>query len=231
MDILKIIKQRQSTRGPFDPDRPISETDLIQILEAARWAPTAHNMQNFEIIVVDDKQVLDSIANLRSPVSETFIRENYQQLSFSEDELLRKKVGLLGTNFPPAMRNPGLVSGKDTTEQWTSLQARIVHTSACLLVIVYDPIKRAPASEGDFLGVMSLGFMIENIWLTAHALGIGFQAISALSDDPVEQKIKDLLHITQNLRIAFSIRLGYPVRPSKYLRVRRDLQDFTHRNY
>ena len=38
MDILKLIKERQSTRGPFDPDRRIPEADLIKILEAARWA-------------------------------------------------------------------------------------------------------------------------------------------------------------------------------------------------
>ena len=50
-------------------------------------------MQNFEIIVVDDKKVLDAIGSIKSTVSETFIRENYQQLSFSEEELLKKKLG------------------------------------------------------------------------------------------------------------------------------------------
>ncbi len=29
----------------------------------ARWAPTAHNMQNFEVIVVDDNEVLEIIGN------------------------------------------------------------------------------------------------------------------------------------------------------------------------
>ena len=53
-DILKLIQQRQSTRVPYDPNRPVAKDDLRQIIEAARWAPTAHNMQNFGIIVVDD---------------------------------------------------------------------------------------------------------------------------------------------------------------------------------
>jgi nitroreductase len=74
----------------------------MQILEAARWAPTAHNMQNFEIIVVDDKTQLEKLGKIKSRISEDFLRENYQQLSFSEEELLKKKVGILGTMFPPS---------------------------------------------------------------------------------------------------------------------------------
>ena len=59
-EILKIIQERQSARVPFDPNRPVSKNDLKQILEAARWTPTAHNMQNFDAIIIDDKTVLRS---------------------------------------------------------------------------------------------------------------------------------------------------------------------------
>lgn len=45
--------------------------------------------------------------------------------------------------------------------------------SPVLLVVVYVPGKRAPASEGDFLGIISLGCAMENMWLTAESLGIG----------------------------------------------------------
>ncbi len=104
MDILTIIRERQSARVPFDRERPVPAAHLEQILEAARWTPTAHNMQNFEIVVVEDKERLDSIANIRGETSEVFVRENYDQLSFSEEELRRKKVGLLGLMFPEWVR-------------------------------------------------------------------------------------------------------------------------------
>jgi len=42
-DLAAIIRSRHSERGPFDPDRAPSDADLRAILEAARWAPTAHN--------------------------------------------------------------------------------------------------------------------------------------------------------------------------------------------
>jgi nitroreductase len=82
-EILKIIKERHSSRSPFDREHPPAKQDLLQILEAARWAPTAHNMQNFEIFVVDDKKQLEELGNVKSKISEDFLRD-YQQLSFSE---------------------------------------------------------------------------------------------------------------------------------------------------
>ena len=98
-EILKVMKSRLSARGSFDLHRLVSQDDLQQILEAARWAPTAHNMQNFEIIVVDDKSLLKKLADLKSPISHAFIRENYQQLSFSVEELKRKKSGFWAPGF------------------------------------------------------------------------------------------------------------------------------------
>ena len=230
-EVLKLIQDRQSARTLFDSGRPIAQQDLRQILEAARWSPTAHNMQNFEIIVVDDKKLLEALGNIRYTISETFIKENYQQLSFSEEELRRKKVGLLGTMFPPALRTPDAKSDNTTNEKMISFLERPIQTSPLMLIVVYDPSRRAPASEGDFLGIMSLGCVMENMWLMAQSLGIGFHVLSALSADEVEKEVKNLLNIPINMKIAFACRLGYPLpTPTKYLRVRRDVKDFTYYN-
>jgi nitroreductase len=229
-ELLKLIQDRQSTRGPYDPKRTIPQQDLMRILEAGRWAPTAHNMQNFEVVLVDDKELLKAIAEFKSPMSEIFIRENYQQLSSSEEELLKKKVGVLGTMFPPFMRNPGIKLDAAASEQLAVFQSRLIQSSSALLIVLYDPSKRAPASEGDFLGIISLGCVMENMWLMAHSLRIGFHVVSAISSPPVAKEIVNLLHIPKNFQIAFSARLGYPAGPVKYLRVRREIKDFTHHN-
>jgi len=211
---------------PFDPERSIAKQDLRKILEAGRWAPTAHNMQNFEIIVVDDRKILEDIGNIKSTISDTFIQENYQQLSFTEEELLHKKVGLLGTMFPPSWRTPGV---KPVVEEARSRSFPVCPT---LLIVLYDPGKRAPASEGDFLGIISLGCMMENLWLMANSLGINFQIISALASGPVEKEVKRILAVPEHLKIAFSVRLGYATAvPPRYLRVRRDIEDFSHHNH
>jgi len=226
-DILELVRKRTSSRMPFDLERPVAEEQLAGILEAARWSPTAHNMQNFEIVVVDDRKVLEAIGSIERPISETFVRENYQQLSFSEEELLERKTGILATMFPPSWRNPDFRLDEIDDEEIASMQTPLP-TSAVLLVVVYDPRRRAPASEGDFLGILSLGCVMENMWLAAESMGIGLQIVSSLSSGV---EVKRILGIPDDLIIAFSCRLGYPAsRPAEYLRVRRDVKDFTHHN-
>ena len=132
-DVLKLIQERHSARAPFDPQRPVEEQDLRQILEAARWSPTAHNMQNFEIIVVDDTKLLETLGKIESHISEEFIQENYQQLSFSEEELRQKKVGIIGTMFPPTWTDPAKVD--EAVREISSLN-RTIRGSPMLLIVI-----------------------------------------------------------------------------------------------
>ncbi len=44
------IEKRRSPRA-FDPDRPVSEDILFSLLEAARWAPSANNIQPWRFII------------------------------------------------------------------------------------------------------------------------------------------------------------------------------------
>jgi len=229
-EILKIIQDRHSSRVPFDRGHWPSKHDVMQILEAARFAPTAHNMQNFEIIVVDDKEQLEELGNIKSQISEDFLRENYQQLSFSEEELLQKKVGILGTMFPKSWRTPD-DWGKVARESEPSSLDQTIKGSPVLMIVTYDARKRAPASVGDTLGFISLGCVMENMWLMAQELEIGFQIMSVFGGDSVESEVKKILEIPEYLRIAYAVRLGYPISmPSKYFRVRRDIDGFTHYN-
>ncbi|MGO8950403.1 MAG: nitroreductase family protein [Ktedonobacterales bacterium] len=232
-ELLELMQDRQSARIPFDQARPVPDGDLRRILEAARWAPSAHNMQNFQIVAVDDPMVLEKIGAIPSRISDVFLRENYQQLSFTEAELLQKKVGLLATMFPPSWRDPDRL--EETVRESESQPAPLRQTlqsSPLLLIALSDASKRAPASEGDVLGIMSLGCLMENMWLMAQALGIGFQIMSVFSAPVVEAEVKGLLAIPDYFKIAFAARLGYPSSsaPLHYLRIRRDVEVFTSRN-
>ena len=59
MDTLEIIKRRRSVRQ--FTDEPISKEILTEILDAARWAPTASNQQRWRFIVVTDPTVKEMI--------------------------------------------------------------------------------------------------------------------------------------------------------------------------
>jgi len=228
--ILNLLQERHSSRSPFNQQRPVTRKNLRLILEAGRWAPTAHNMQNYEIVVINDKKLLRTIGSIKYQPSEEFIRENYPQLSSTRKELLRKKVGILGTGFPPAWRDPERLDEAVRDAKPERLRETI-QGSPTIMIVVYDSRRRAPASEGDVLGMMSLGCLMENMWLMANSLGISFHVMSVFSAVNVEREVKRTLEIPEHMKIAFAIRLGYSKSATtKYMRVRRDVEDFTHHN-
>lgn len=227
-DLLDIMWQRHTCRAAFDPQRAICESDMQCILDAARWAPTAHNTQNFEIIAVDDEQCLAAISAIQLPPAETFIRESHHTLSMSEAESLRSKIGLSASMLPESWQEVEAALDDGASVRYVG---RTIQKCPLLLVVVTDSRLSAPVSEGDSLGLMSLGCVMQNLWLMTESLGISMQILSAFSVNTVEDQVQCILAIPKHMKIAFAARLGYPMTASEsYLRVRRKIRDFTHRN-
>jgi len=105
-DVLEIIRQQRSCRVASEAEQQIPDEDVQQSGYAACRAPTARNRQAFEVVIADDKATLTTIGTIRSQPSDTFLRENYRQLAFSKEELLRRKTGVLASMFPPSWRKP-----------------------------------------------------------------------------------------------------------------------------
>jgi len=228
--ILDLIRERRSGRARYDPKRPVTQHQLDQILEAASWAPTAHNMQNFEIIVVDDPAKLQAIGAIESRTSAVFLRENFQQLAFSEEELRRRKTGVIASMFPPSWRTPNADFDAVAAAEKPVPLSHSLQNAPCLLLVLYDPRKRAPASEGDVLGFISLGCVMENMWLTAQSLRLGLQILSVFSGESVERETRRILNVPTYLKIAYACRLGHPAEIHDTIRVRRAPDAFVHRN-
>ena len=62
MDIMEVVKTRRSVREYTD--RPIPKDVLERIVDAARFAPTARNVQPWEFIVVTKTETLKKIGDL-----------------------------------------------------------------------------------------------------------------------------------------------------------------------
>ena len=63
-EFVELIKSRRSIRGY--EKRPISKEILSDIIDAARLAPSANNMQPWEFTVITEKATLTGIADLTS---------------------------------------------------------------------------------------------------------------------------------------------------------------------
>ena len=62
MKLLDLIKKRQSDRK-YDVDRKVPRELLEQIVEAARWAPSATNGQPWHFIIVDEPELKAEVAS------------------------------------------------------------------------------------------------------------------------------------------------------------------------
>lgn len=62
MDVFKAIKSRRSVRAYQDKEIP--DETLAQILEAARLAPSARNLQGYKFVVIKDKEKIEKIAEI-----------------------------------------------------------------------------------------------------------------------------------------------------------------------
>lgn len=60
-DILEIIKSRRSIRN-YKKEK-IKDEDILKILEAGRWAPSASNNQPWRFIVVKDQELIKKIGD------------------------------------------------------------------------------------------------------------------------------------------------------------------------
>ena len=71
MEFKKVIRKRQSIRDY--KDTPISEEKLMSVLEAARLAPSANNIQPWKFVVVKERKRRQELAQAAN--GQTFINE------------------------------------------------------------------------------------------------------------------------------------------------------------
>jgi len=178
--IIDAIKERRSIRKYSS--RPVSTEILSEILEAARWAPSAHNAQPWRFIVLID-------TSLKQELSEAMA--NAWTADMTED----------GT---PSETSEN--TSKASVERFTRAPVLIV---ACLTM--EDMIKYADESrqksERD-LAVQSLGAAIQNMLLVAHSKNLGACWFCA----PIfcKDTVRKVLKIPEDAEPQALIALGYP---------------------
>jgi len=65
MDFIEFVKTRQSDRA-FDPARPVEKEKIDRIIRAVQLAPSACNAQPWHLIVVDDPELKNKVADATS---------------------------------------------------------------------------------------------------------------------------------------------------------------------
>lgn len=143
--ILRTIQDRRSVRRYLLKE--VSNNVLQRVLDAARWAPSAHNAQPWRFIVIKDP-------NVKRRLAEAMASEWNKDL---------RKDGIL-----PEDRERLI---KASIKQFTDPPILIV---VCLTMDDMDKYSDKERQEAEYvMAVQSVAAAIQNMLLTAHAEGLG----------------------------------------------------------
>lgn len=178
--LLDIIKNRRSIKE-FSP-REVPRDVIFRILEAARWAPSAHNAQPWRFIIIMGR-------SLKRKLAETMA-----------DEWIKD---MIKEGVPPETRES---LAEASIEQFTHAPVLII---ACVTMKDMDkyPDKRRRKCE-HIMAVQSLAAAIQNMLLAAYSGGLGACWFCA----PLfcQDLVRKVLKIPNDVEPQALITLGYP---------------------
>jgi len=203
MDLLTAVQTRVSIRDY--KEEPIPEEIIQQLLQAAIRAPSGENLQPWKFIIIKDPEIKGKIGNLSVQAAKEHFTAQISELEkrFAEIQDKKRREAIIRS----------LTSGS---------RMKFIETAPLLIVACAD--KEAPNYTE------SVSAAIQNMLLTAHALGLGgcWTTLSLLFSE-TKKALYKLLDIPKNIEVIAVMTIGYPSRTPR-LRFRKSIDDVTYYN-
>jgi F420 biosynthesis protein FbiB-like protein len=178
-DLFDVIHERRSVRKYLP--KPVPKELIQEVLEAAGWAPSAHNAQHYRFIILENATIKKELAEAMAKVWIADLSKDGQTIE--TDRL------------------------KDRVDRFAKAPALIL---ACITGIEGLPsysYERRQRCLHD-LAVQSLGAAIENLLLAAHSKGLGTCWYSAPCF--CKETVKQNLGLPDEAEPQAFVILGYP---------------------
>ena len=184
-DFLELIKTRRSIRRFLD--EPVAQEDVMKMLEAAHFAPSASNSLPWRFVVIRDGKLLDRMSQTIRDFLEPFAEK------MTEDEAGRLRSYLHYYTFFNQAPVVIAVLGMAYSSRTTALLSK------------YGELPEAQVVDA---GQQSLGACIQNLLLAAHALGYG----TCWMTGPmvVQAELESLLDVAEPWHVVALIPVGRP---------------------
>jgi nitroreductase len=250
MNTFDAISGFKMYRGKLDA-RKLEEGHLRRILEAALWAPSGHNSQPWEFVIVDDPELIQRIAEITTELFDAFLANSphlmrwvsnfHRWLRWSREELESHGDGIYFQRQPRSVWEEldGLKEEAAIRDRLIALfgsrgqASKLIGTAPCLVFTLLDTEREIPDYSNDMLALTSAGAAMQNLRLAAFELGIAVHEQSVLYDLPeTREALGQLLEIPGRCKIVGGMRLGYRAKAAKssFTHVRRPVADVMHRN-
>jgi nitroreductase len=187
-----LVQGRRSIRK--FAERPVSEEDIRELIDCARYAPSDTNSQTWEFIAVTDREKIREIEQMTWDELHKRAQEAADRGLAREGKLLVKSFGPYATAFGNA---PVLIVCL-ATPYHSKFREKI-----------FDPIGLAEEAIWREEGIKSSCLASMNLMLAAHARGLATCPMTG----PVllaEHRLREFLGIEESRQVNMVIALGYP---------------------
>jgi nitroreductase len=200
--LIDVVRRRRSVRR-FAPGRSVPRATLLDIAEAARWAPTGANSQCFDVIIVDD-------AAMREKVLDVFLAQSNRLIDHVKGFPAVKKT---------YMTNTVAIVIVLEDRRWKAAFPRATSTEWA----------QEYAENNERILLASIGAAVQNVQLAVTAHGLTSAWLSGGGEDTTNRDLAALLGYPDCMRAVGTIPIGVPEKDAAS-RYRRPLDQLVHWN-
>ncbi len=179
MEIFEAIYSRRSIRRYLD--KPVPRDLIEKILDAARWAPSAHNRQPWRFAVIERAETKHALASAMGQQ----LRADSERDGVTQD-----------------------IIDKDVTRSYQRITSAPVVIVVCVSMRDMDVYGDTRRKKAEYLmATQSVAMAVQNLLLAAHALELG--ACWMCAPLFVPDTVRDVLHLDVDWEPHAMITVGY----------------------
>jgi nitroreductase len=191
MDLLDLFQDRRSTRGFLDT--PVDRQTTEQLLHLALQAPSAINIQPWEIMVVSGEERKRLSNLLVKRMRERNISCSPGSTDPLPDVFVQRQRDLMKCMLP------GLPENVDFQDFINEGSCHFYGAPTALIITIDQIFSSARLTD--------MGIMVGYLVLAAHTLGLGTCPIGLIT--AFDDEIKELLNIPEQKKVVIGIAVGH----------------------
>jgi nitroreductase len=225
MELFDAIIQRHTTNTAFI-NKKVSDEHIETLIKMASHAPSHFNSQPWRFITVTDEAIIGRIAKIGGDAmvqlmeDGRFWKQYRKYFRFSEEEMQQTKDGIHIDHLPAVLKpfvrtvfseKGGKVMAKFKVPRILGNdEEKLIASSPLLFIITLTKDEYKKDELSGFYSVISMGAVIQILWLVTTALGMGMQFISTPGEIPeMWKEISSIVNVPDTHELMAVFRMGY----------------------
>jgi len=225
MDLFEAIVNRRTTNTAF-AEKKITDEHKELLVKMASHSPSHFNSQPWRFILVEEENLIKEIAKIAGDSmvqlmdDGRFWKQYRKYFRFSEEEKEKTKDGIHIDHLPAILKpfaksifsetGGKIISKFKVSRILGNDEEKLVSTSPLLFVILLTKDEYKKEELSGFYSVISMGAVIQTLWLVTTGIGMGMQFISTPGEIPDNWKnISDKLEVPDDFEMMAIFRMGY----------------------